>query len=363
MTLVPADPVKTRALRLGVSMSLTGPGELDWTPVRKALSLWPDHLGDRLLAVDFQDDRADPDHAAALAERMIGDGCHALVQFSLSGPAFAVARLAHRYRVPHLALSPIALPVHEADWTFRLSPTAGLMAGGLLDHARAQGYRRLGFVGTDDNYGRSWQTEVEVGAASRGLRVIARDHYARGDADLPGAATLASAKPDAILIAGPGNTAPMPQVALRQAGYAGPVLQTFGADMRALAAQDPALFDGTILPTGPGSAPARLPKNHPSRALIADFEARYRARHGEAPRSQAAIATDDALRVLRAAAEALPGDVADPEAVRTALRTALFHQAIPAGSGIFRYAKADRFGLGPEALILLQLEGHEWHGL
>lgn len=356
--------VKPLPLRIGVTMSLTGPGDLDWTPVRQALSLWPGRLGGLEAEVQFADDQADPDKAAELAAQMIGRGAHALVQFSLSGPAFAVTKVAHRHRIPHFAMSPIEMDTAEADWTFRLAAKAALMAQGLLEHAARAGYRQIGFIGSADNYGGTWQREVDRLATEHGIRVAMRASYQRTDSALPAgiAAGFAAAGLDAVLIAGPGNTAPMPQAELRKAGYHGPVLQTFGADMRALAAGAAADFDGTIMPTGPGSAPHLLPKDAPTRALIEDFEARFRQAFGKTPNSQAAITTDDVRLILdaitsRALAVAAPGDVV---AFRRALRDALLAGPIQTGSGEVTYTPDDRFGFGADARQLVVLRGGQW---
>ncbi|MDP0978140.1 hypothetical protein, partial [Klebsiella pneumoniae] len=62
---------------------------------------------------------------------------------------------------------------------------------------------------------------------------------------------LMAAKPDAVLIAGSGTPAALPQKSLKERGYQGKIYQTHGvanADFLRVGGKD---VEGTLLPAGP----------------------------------------------------------------------------------------------------------------
>ena len=82
---------------------------------------------------------------------------------------------------------------------------------------------------------------------------------------------LVGAKPDAILIAGSGTPAALPQRTLKERGYAGKYYQTHGVannDFLRVGGKD---VEGTFLPAGPVLVAAQLPANNPVRKSALDY--------------------------------------------------------------------------------------------
>lgn len=345
-----------------LTISLTGPGELNWTPVQDALRLWPAEIAGLPLNILFHDDKADPQAAIAVAEAAIAEGpVDAVVQFALSGPAFAIAEWAAEQQVPHFALSPIQ--GSPDPWTFRLSAPPELMAEGILDHIHDRGYTRLAYIGTDDNYGNTWRRIIAGKLAERGISLCADESYLRTDETAQDQADrIAQAKPEAVIIGGPGHTAILPQTDLRRVGFDGQIYQTFGAAMAVLADAPPAVTDGTLMVTGPGSVADLLPKDNAAANVTRDFNARFEKRFGHEHGSQAAISTCDVLKILEPAVrEALRQAEPGTTAFRLALRSALeADQPVVTGSGTFNYTPEDHFGLAPDGRVLIELSGGQW---
>ena len=70
---------------------------------------------------------------------------------------------------------------------------------------------------------------------------------------------IVAAKPDAVLIAGSGTPAALPQRTLKERGYAGKYYQTHGVannDFLRVGGKD---VEGTLLPAGPVLVAAQLP--------------------------------------------------------------------------------------------------------
>ena len=349
-------------LTLLLTMSLTGPGELNWTPVQDALRLWPSEIAGLPLTILFHDDKADPQAAINVAQAAFAESpVDAVIQFALSGPAFAIAQWAADHQVPHFALSPIQ--GRPAPWTFRLSAPPALMAQGIWDHIRDRGYTRLAYIGTDDNYGNTWRDLMVKHFNDRGLPLCCDESYLRTDETTQAQAErIAQAQPEAVIIGGPGHTALLPQTDLRQAGFKGQIYQTFGAAMAVLAEAPPVLTDGTLMVTGPGSVADILPQDHGAATVTRDFNARFAQKFGHAHGSQAAISTCDVLKILEPAVrEALLKAEPGTAAFRLALRSALeADQPVVTGSGTFNYSPEDHFGIAPDGRVLIELSGGQW---
>ena len=162
--------------------------------------------------------------------------------------------------------------------------------------------------------------------ASRACTIVANERYARTDTSVTGQVLkLVAAKPDAILIAGSGTPAVLPQRTLKERGYAGKYYQTHGVannDFLRVGGKD---VEGTFLPAGPVLVAAQLPANNPVEEERARLRRQAtRRRNGKGSVSTFGAHAWDAGLLMSAAApvalkKAQPGT---PE-FRAALRDAL----------------------------------------
>ena len=157
------------------------------------------------------------------------------------------------------------------------------------------------------------------------LNIVASERYNRTDTSVTGQVLkLVAAKPDAILIAGSGTPAALPQKALKERGYAGKIYQTHGVannDFLRVGGKD---VEGTLLPSGPVLVAAQLPADHPVKKSAQDYIAKYEAAHGKGSVSTfGGHAWDAGLLLAAAAPEALKKAQPGTPAFRAALRDAL----------------------------------------
>ena len=124
--------------------------------------------------------------------------------------------------------------------------------------------RSVGFIGFNDAYGDSWLTEATRALEAKGIRLVDTERYARTDTSVIGQTLkLMAAKPDAVLIAGSGTPAALPEKTLKERGYTGQIYQTHGvanADFLRVGGKD---VEGTILPAGPVLVAGQLPDSNP----------------------------------------------------------------------------------------------------
>src|SRR3546814_12625701 len=102
------------------------------------------------------------------------------------------------------------------------------MAAALVQDMRSKGIKTVAFIGFADSYGDSWWAEFGK-AAGNDIKLVAHERFQRNDASVMGQVLKAiAAKPDAVLIAGSGTPAALPQKTLVERGYKGPIYQTHG---------------------------------------------------------------------------------------------------------------------------------------
>ena len=73
-------------------------------------------------------------------------------------------------------------------------------------------------------------TELKKGLAGSGIEITSNERYARADAAVTALVPkLAASRPDAIFVAASGTGAALPQLALSDRGYKGPIYHSHGS--------------------------------------------------------------------------------------------------------------------------------------
>ena len=194
----------------------------------------------------------------------------------------------------------------------------------------------------------------------RHLSVVATERYNRTDSSVTGQVLkLMAAKPDAILVAGAGTPAVLPQRELVERGFKGPIYQTHGIatpEFIKLGGKD---VEGTLFPTQPVMVARTLPADHPSKKEALAFVESYEAKYGAGSVTQfAADAAGVYPRLNDAVARALKHGQPGTEACRAASRPALeqAHElAVP--NGVVNTSASDHVGLDQRASVMGTIKG------
>ena len=172
-------------------------------------------------------------------------------------------------QTPMISMAASASIVQPVDarrkWVFKTPQNDIMMSLAIATHMAAAGVKTVGFIGFSDAYGEGWFREFSKIAPLKGLTIVASERYARTDTSVTGQVLkLVGAKPDAVLVAGSGTPAVLPQRTLKERGYAGKYYQTHGVannDFLRVGGKD---VEGTLLPSGPVLVATQLPANHQS---------------------------------------------------------------------------------------------------
>jgi len=351
-------------LTVGVSLALTGPGSALGIPVKNGFELWPQEIGGEKVRLIILDDTGDPSQATRNARKFATEEQVDVMLGSTQTPGgMAVATVANETQTVHMAFAPIPLAGDKTAWSFVVPQSVKLMADAVVKDIKAKKFKTLGIIGFSDPWGEQWYEALSKGLEGSGTKIVANEKYGRADTSVTGQVLkLVSTNPEAILIAGSGTGAALPQTALAERGYKGQVYQTHGAgssDFLRIAGKS---AEKTILPIGPVLGPRHLHDSHPSKKVVQTFVKDYQAKFGDkSPVVFGAHSYDAALILQRvvpvAKQKAKPGT---PE-FRKALRDALESQKdIAAVNGVYSFTPQDHYGLDERGAVMVRVANGDW---
>jgi len=271
---------------IGIDLSSTGPGAALGIQSANAIRMWPNTLGGQTARYIILDDASDVSQAVRNLRKLTSEEkVDALVGPNLTAAALAGLDVLLESGTPMVALAANAVIVEpqtdaKKRWAFKMPQNDTLMASALVEHMRANGIVRVGFIGFADSYGESW-LKAFTGAAAGNPEIVATEWFQRNDASATGPVLkLMAARPDAVLIAASGTPAVLPQKNLIERGFAQPIYQTHGVgtlEFLQLGGKD---VEGTRFPTGPGVVAHSLPSDNPVKQVALAFAERYEAQYG-----------------------------------------------------------------------------------
>ena len=351
-------------ITIGVSLSLTGPLSSLGLPVKASLPLWPERIGGEKVRLIVLDDASDTTGAVKNARRFVAEDKVDLMLGSSGVPAvFAMAPVAAEAKTVQLALAPAPRPGGADDWTFPLPQPVSLMADAVAQRMVADKVRRIAFLGWNEGYGEMWLQAFGAAAKKAALEIVATERFAPPDTGITSQALkVIAAKPDAVLIVGAGSAAAMPQINLRERGWAGPIYQTHGAASPDLIRVGGKHMDGAILPAGPVLVAEQLPASNPVKKSALAYVAAYEAANGKGTVSTfGAHAWDTGLLMAAAVPVALKKAQPGTPEFRAALRDALEQvKELPGAHGVFNMTPNDHLGLDQRARVMVKVENGTW---
>ena len=352
-------------ITIGISLPLTGPASGLGIPMNNYIKLWPTEIAGEKLKVIVLDDATDPTKGVSNAKKFVTEDKVDIIMGSAATPvAIAMADTAAESGTPQFMFSPAVLPTGKDHWAFRLPQGTAVMAHAMIEHMKKNGVKTVGFLGYTDAYGESWLTDFKAQSQQLGgPQVVAVERFARADTSVTGQALkLVAANPDAMLIVASGSGAAMPHNGVAERGYNGENYQTHAAASRDLVRAGGKDVDGAFVVSGPAVIPEQLPASHPSKALAADFVAKYEKAYGAGSRNQFGGHAYDAIVVLEkvlpgALKKAKPGTkefrAAIRDGVETMGRTVVSH-------GVLNYTKDNHWGFTTETGVILKVVNGDW---
>ena len=355
-------------IKVGVTISTTGPAASLGVPQRNSIALMPKTIAGQTVEFIVLDDGADSTRAVANARKLIDENAVDLLIGSSTTPAsLAMIDVAAEKKTPMISLAASVRLIEPMDparrWVFKAPQNDSRMADAIAGHMTAHGIKTVGFIGFNDAYGDGWLAETTRALAAKNIQLVATERFARSDTSVTGQVLkLIAAKPDAVLIAGAGTPAALPQKALHERGYTGAYYQTHGvanADFLRVGGRD---VEGTVLPAGPILVASQLPDSNPIKPVATDYVTRYEAANGPGSVGTfGAHAFDAGLMLTAAATTALktakPGTAEFRSALRDALEAA---HGLVLTHGVMTTTPTDHNGFDTRARVLVTIQDGAW---
>ncbi len=355
-------------IKVGVTVSATGPAASLGIPEKNTFTLMPKTIAGKSVEYIVLDDASDTTTAVKNTRKLIAeDKVDVVIGSTITPNSLAMIDVVAEAETPMIAMAASARIVEPMDakrrWVFKTPQNDSHMASAVTGHMSDVGVKTMAFIGFNDAYGSGWADEMAKFAQLRGIKIVATERFARNDTSVTGQILkIMSANPDAVLIAGSGTPAALPQKTLKERGYKGKIYQTHGVanpDFLRVCGKD---CEGTFLPAGPILVASQLPANNPIRKVALDYIGKYEKAFGAGTFSTfGGHAWDSGLMLEKAIPVALKAGQPGTKQFRAALRDALEKTTeLTVTHGIMNMTPNDHLGFDQRARVMVEIKGGAW---
>ena len=355
-------------VNVGVVVSATGPAASLGIPEKNTVVMLPTTIGGEKVNYIVLDDASDTTTAVKNTRKLITeDKVDVIVGSTITPNSLAMIDVVAEAETPMISMAASARIVDTANpkvkWVFKTPQNDIQMSTAIVEHMTSHGIKNVAFIGFADAYGEGWFNEFAKIAEARKLKFVTNERYNRNDTSVTGQVLkIIAAKPDAVLIAGSGTPAALPQKTLKEKGYKGAYYQTHGVankDFLRVCGKD---CEGTLLPAGPVLVAAQLPDSNPIKKVALDYVTRYEAVHGKGSSSTfGAHAWDAGILLANAVPVALKKAKPGTKEFKAALRDALEGlKDVTVSHGIVNMSPTDHLGFDQRARVMVRVENGDW---
>jgi branched-chain amino acid transport system substrate-binding protein len=368
MTLVCGASAAMAQVKIGVTLSTTGPAASLGIPEKNTIALLPKEIAGKSVQYIVLDDASDTSRAVQNTRKLIDeDHVDAIIGSTVTPNSLAMLDPVAEGKTPMISLAASAAIISPMDakrsWAFKTPQNDGLMADAIAEYMEKHGVKSVAFIGFSDAYGENWYNVFSKAADAHHLKLVANERYNRTDASVTGQVLkIVASNPDAVLIAGSGTPSALPAKALKERGYKGKIYQTHGVannDFLRVCGKD---CDGELLPAGPILVADQLPDSNPVKKSSEAYKNAYEKAYGAGSVATFGGHAWDAGQMLqRAIPEALKKGQPGTEAFRVALRDALENvKDLPLSHGIMNTTPTDHNGLDKRARVIVEINDGKW---
>src|SRR5436305_2185085 len=145
-------------VKVGVTVSATGPAASLGIPERNTIPMCPRTVAGKTIEYLVLDDASDTTTAVQNTRKLIGESkVDAIIGSTTTPNSLAMIDVFAEGETPAISLASSARIIEPVDsrkaWSFKTPQTDVMMAGAILEHAAANGVRTLGYIGFSDALG------------------------------------------------------------------------------------------------------------------------------------------------------------------------------------------------------------------
>jgi len=367
--LVAALPCAALAqIKIGVTLSTTGPAGSLGIPEKNTIALLPKSAGGKSIEYIVLDDASDSSAAVVNTRKLISENrVDAIIGSTTTPNTLAMIDVVADGETPVISLASSARIIEPMNakkaWVFKTPQTDTMMVLAILEHAARRGMKTMAYIGFNDALGEAFYAEFEKFAETRKIKIVASERFAPRDTSVTAQVLkLVAANPEMVVVGASGTPAVLPARNLVERGYKGSVYFNHGVannDFLRVGGKD---IEGMYVPTSPVVVAAALPGDHPAKAVALDYVRRYETANGAGTVSAFGSYTWDAwLELNQAIPVALKKGEPGTRDFRVALREALEGiRDLRVSNGVVSMSKNDHLGLDQRARVVVKVEGNKW---
>lgn len=358
----------TAQVKIGASLSSTGPAASLGIPEKNTVQLLPKKIGDITIEWIVLDEASDTTTARKNVEKLTAEEkVDVILGPSTTPTTLAAIEVAAKSQTPLFSLGAAGRIVEPMDelrkWIFKTPYHDRMIAEVVARHMKATGVKSVAYIGFNDSYGDSWGAELKKATERNDVKLIAWEKYNPTDTSVAAQVLkVISQNPDAVLIGASGTPAVLPEATLKERGFKGAVYQTSGVINNDFLRVGGKAVEGTLLPGGPIVVAEQLPDEHPAKKPGLEYKALYEKVHGPSSITTFGANAYDAWLTIsaaipRAAAKAKPGTVE----FRAALRDEIEKTAnLPATHGVITMSEQNHLGFPDDAPVMMTIKNGTW---
>ena len=354
-------------MKIGATLSATGPQASLGIPERNTVSLLPAEIGGAKVEYVVLDDASDPTRAVSNSHKLISENKVDLIIGSSTTPnTMAMLDTVAAGATPVITLASSARLIEPMDdkrrWVFKTPHSDSLMAEGIARHAAAQGVKKLAFIGFNNALGETFWVEVEKAAKKHGIELVGKESFAPTDTSaVAQTLKLVGAAPDAVVVGASGTPAAMPARRCASAATRQDLFQPRRGQQR-LPARLRRGLRGRLGAGGAGDGgrpAARQPSGQGQRPGLRR-QVRGRPWRGQRVPVRRLHLGRGAVAATGRARGAEGGQAGHARIPRGAARRAGKCENLPTATGVVNMSPADHNGLDERALVMATVAGGKW---
>jgi len=354
-----------REYRIGAIMELSGPFSQWGAPMRDAIQLAVDNINVAggikgvPLKLIIYDGRSKGTEAALLAKRLVEqDKVAAIIGPGTSPTTMPVVPYVSSAGVPTFSMGSsdrIIEPPAERRWLFRVPYGSRQNVEKLVEHFKARGIKKIGFMSVNNAYGDTGREEFQKAAGPAGIEVLAWEKVGGTDTDMkPQLTKIRGLAPQAIVVWAIPPSASIVEKNRAELAIDIPVYHDNGAtltpqfiDLAGAAAEG---VYGVVIKL---DVLDELAASDPQKPLLRKFKTQFESRFGSDVGGLYAEAYDNVLLIAKGLETA--GDN------REKLRDAVEHiKGFVGMSGIFTLSPTNHNGLTSKDLVIGRVKNGKW---
>jgi branched-chain amino acid transport system substrate-binding protein len=351
-------------IKIGASLSVTGPASFLGAPEEKTLRLYVDKINaeggllGRKLQLVVYDDGGDPNKARTFATRLVEeDKVAVMVGGTTTGATLAMAPIFEEAQIPFVSLAgaiEIIDPVRK--YVFKTPHTDRMACEKIFEDLKARGLTKIGMISGTDAFGKSMHDQCLKVVGNYGITVLADESYGAQDSDMTPQLTNIKnvAGLQAVVNPGFGQGPAIVTRDYRQLGIAVPLYESHGVASKSYIDLAGPAAEGVRLPAAALLVAEQLPDGDPQKPVVVAYKRTYEKATGQPVSTFGGHAYDGLFIVAEAIKRA---GSADPKRIRDEIeRTTHFIGT----AGIVNMSPTDHLGLNLSAFRMLEIRNGDW---